>query len=46
MPTLTLLDGMRAVRLKLYDEDSRKLIGWREARRLRSGVPLAAPVSS
>jgi omega-6 fatty acid desaturase (delta-12 desaturase) len=43
VPTLTLWDGMRAVRLKLYDEHSRRLVTWGEARRgRRGGVPAAA----
>jgi omega-6 fatty acid desaturase (delta-12 desaturase) len=46
VPTLTLWDGLRSVRLKLWDEDSRRLIGWREARRMRQGAPLPAPASS
>jgi acyl-lipid omega-6 desaturase (Delta-12 desaturase) len=33
VPTLTLLDGLRAVNLKLWDEDRRKLITFTEARR-------------
>jgi omega-6 fatty acid desaturase (delta-12 desaturase) len=32
VPTLTFSDGMRCVRLKLYDESSGKMVGWREAR--------------
>jgi len=32
VPVLTLSDGLRAVRLKLYDEDSGSLVGWREVR--------------
>ena len=28
---LSLVDGLRAVRLKLWDEDARRLVGWREA---------------
>src|SRR5204863_8800387 len=37
VPTLSLFDGLRAVRLKLWDEDRRKLVTFTEAR--RSGVP-------
>jgi acyl-lipid omega-6 desaturase (Delta-12 desaturase) len=33
VPTLSLLDGIRATRLKLYDERSGRLVGWREVRR-------------
>jgi omega-6 fatty acid desaturase (delta-12 desaturase) len=31
VPTLTMWDGLRATRLKLWDEDARRLVGWREA---------------
>jgi acyl-lipid omega-6 desaturase (Delta-12 desaturase) len=34
VPTLSLWDGLRAVRLKLWDEDSRRLVTWAEARRI------------
>lgn len=33
VPTLSLLDGIRATRLKLYDERSGRMVGFREARR-------------
>ncbi len=32
VPTLTLWDGIKAVRLKLWDEDSGRMVGFREAR--------------
>ncbi len=32
VPVLTFADGLRATRLKLWDEDSRRLVGWREMR--------------
>jgi omega-6 fatty acid desaturase (delta-12 desaturase) len=32
VPTLSLWDGLRAVRLKLWDEDSGRLVTWAEAR--------------
>jgi acyl-lipid omega-6 desaturase (Delta-12 desaturase) len=32
VPTLSLRDGLAAVRLKLWDEESRRLITWRETR--------------
>ena len=32
VPTLSLWDGLRTVRLKLWDEDSRRLVTWRQAR--------------
>src|SRR5437588_285829 len=34
-PTLSLWDGLRAVRLKLYDEDQRRLVTFAQARRAR-----------
>jgi acyl-lipid omega-6 desaturase (Delta-12 desaturase) len=45
VPTLSLLDGLRAVNLKLWDEDHRKLITFTEARRyaIRPGVGPAQP---
>ena len=45
VPVLTLRDGLRAVRLKLWDEEAGHLVGFREARasmRRRSGL-LASP---
>ena len=33
VPTLTLLDGLRAVRLKLWDAEQRRLVTFREAAR-------------
>ena len=35
VPTLSLLDGIRATRLKLWDERQRKLVGFRAARATR-----------
>ena len=35
VPTLTLWDGLMAVRLKLWDEDSGRLVTWRDARQAR-----------
>jgi omega-6 fatty acid desaturase (delta-12 desaturase) len=35
VPTITLLDGLRAVRLKLWDEDRARLVTFAEARRGR-----------
>jgi omega-6 fatty acid desaturase (delta-12 desaturase) len=32
VPTISLLDGLRATRLKLWDERQRKLVGFRAAR--------------
>jgi omega-6 fatty acid desaturase (delta-12 desaturase) len=32
VPTLSLLDGLRAIRLKLYDEDRRRMVTFAEAR--------------
>jgi omega-6 fatty acid desaturase (delta-12 desaturase) len=42
VPTLSLLDGVRATRLKLYDERSKRLVSFREARAPRV-QPAAAP---
>ncbi len=33
VPTISLADGIRAVRLKLWDEEQRRLVTWSEARR-------------
>jgi omega-6 fatty acid desaturase (delta-12 desaturase) len=35
VPILSLADGLRAVRLKLWDESSQRLVGFAAARRLR-----------
>ena len=35
VPTISLLDGLRATRLKLWDERQRKLVGFRAARETR-----------
>jgi acyl-lipid omega-6 desaturase (Delta-12 desaturase) len=35
VPTITLLDGLKATRLKLWDERQRKLVGFRAARATR-----------
>ena len=43
VPTLSLWDGLRAVRLKLWDEDRRKLVTWAEAARSRT-ASTATPV--
>jgi omega-6 fatty acid desaturase (delta-12 desaturase) len=37
VPTLTLADGMRCMRLKLWDEDQGRLVGWSEVRAGSSG---------
>jgi omega-6 fatty acid desaturase (delta-12 desaturase) len=36
VPALSLWDGLRAVRLKLWDEDAARLVTWKEYRRGRS----------
>ena len=41
VPTLSLWDGMRAVRLKLYDEHRRRLVSFADARRGGGGVAAA-----
>jgi omega-6 fatty acid desaturase (delta-12 desaturase) len=38
VPTLSIADGLRAVRLKLWDEQGRRLLTFAEARALRSGA--------
>jgi omega-6 fatty acid desaturase (delta-12 desaturase) len=44
VPTLTLLDGLRAVRLKLWDEESGSLVTFAEAREAsRAGLAGAKP---
>ena len=43
VPTLSLMDGMRSVKLKLYDEDLRRMVGFAQARRRHgSSTPLGA----
>jgi omega-6 fatty acid desaturase (delta-12 desaturase) len=42
VPTLTLWDGLRAVRLKLWDQHSGRLVTFAQARRHRSGFPVPA----
>lgn len=37
VPTLTLWDGMRAVRLKLWDEEQKRLVSFAHARRAHAG---------
>ncbi|HEX4109572.1 MAG TPA: fatty acid desaturase [Solirubrobacteraceae bacterium] len=46
VPTLSLWDGLRAVRLKLWDEDSHRLITFAQARAAMATRPLAAVPSS
>ncbi len=43
VPTLSLIDGLRATRLKLYDERGRRLVSFREA---RTGAALSPAVES
>jgi omega-6 fatty acid desaturase (delta-12 desaturase) len=40
--TLSVWDGIRAVRLKLWDHDQRRLVTFREARRTRSNANAGA----
>ena len=42
VPTLTLADGIRAVRLKLYDEEKRRMVTYAQARRVLRPVSAAA----
>jgi hypothetical protein len=41
VPTLTILDGLRAVRFKLWDEERRRLVTFGEARPGRAAGALA-----
>jgi acyl-lipid omega-6 desaturase (Delta-12 desaturase) len=45
VPTLSLADGLRATTLKLWDEQSKRLIGFRAAKRAHrmGSVPMSAP---
>ena len=42
VPTLSLWDGLRAVRLKVWDGDRRRLVTWAEARRSAPSVAATA----
>ena len=42
VPTLSLLDGLKAVRLKLYDEEAKRLVTFAEARRSVARTAAAA----
>ena len=42
VPTLTLWEGLRTVRLKLWDENRGRLVTWAEARAGAGSVPLSA----
>jgi omega-6 fatty acid desaturase (delta-12 desaturase) len=42
VPTLGISDGIKAVRLKLWDEDQRRLVTWAEARRSRAAHAAAS----
>ena len=44
VPTLSLMDGLRAVRLALYDENRRRLVSFRQAARSPAGGPAAEAV--
>lgn len=41
VPTLSIADGLRAVRLKLWDEDGRRLLTFAQAKRLSGGTHVA-----
>ena len=46
VPTLSLLDGMKAIRLKLWDEEGNRMVGWAEERRSRQArTPAPAPAA-
>jgi omega-6 fatty acid desaturase (delta-12 desaturase) len=40
VPVLSLVDGLRAVRLKVYDEDQGRMVTWAQARRSMAGRPV------
>ena len=42
VPVLSLVDGVRAVRLKLYDEDQGRMVTWAQARRSRAAGTVTA----
>jgi acyl-lipid omega-6 desaturase (Delta-12 desaturase) len=44
VPTLSLSDGLRAVRLKLWDEDNKRLVTYAQARRSSSAMRATAGV--
>jgi omega-6 fatty acid desaturase (delta-12 desaturase) len=47
VPTLSFWDGVKCTRLKLWDEQGNRLIGWREERRSRpSGAATRAPAAA
>jgi acyl-lipid omega-6 desaturase (Delta-12 desaturase) len=46
VPTLSLWDGLRAVRLKLWDEDTRRLVTFAEARRTTPSPPEPWPTAA
>ncbi len=46
VPVLSLWDGLRAVRLKLWDEDSGKLLTYAQARLVRPGLAPREPVAA
>ncbi len=47
VPTVSFMDGLRAVRLKLWDEEAARLLTWREVRRARALLrnPIGAAAS-
>jgi omega-6 fatty acid desaturase (delta-12 desaturase) len=47
VPTVSLMDGLRAVRLKLWDEEAARLLTWREVRLARARLrnPIGVPAS-
>jgi omega-6 fatty acid desaturase (delta-12 desaturase) len=46
VPTLGFWDGVKCVRLKLWDEEHQRLVTWREERATRRKAPAAAPASA
>jgi acyl-lipid omega-6 desaturase (Delta-12 desaturase) len=43
VPVLSLVDGLRAVRLKLYDEDQGRMVTWAQARQSIAAAAVATP---
>ncbi len=51
VPTLTMWDGIKCTRLKLYDERAGRMVGWREGRASyaaahATATPVVAPISA
>jgi acyl-lipid omega-6 desaturase (Delta-12 desaturase) len=46
VPTLSLTDGLRATTLKLWDEESKRLVGFRAARRVHAADRIPTPAAA